>query len=41
MAVNRGEFIQALREREAKLVELINRDQYRRSFNPEELREAV
>lgn len=41
MAVTREEFIQALREREVKLVELINRDQYRRSFNPEELREAV
>lgn len=41
MAANREEFIQALREREAKLVELINRDKYRQSFNPEELREAV
>jgi geranylgeranyl diphosphate synthase type I len=41
LAVTREEFIQALREREVKLVELINRDQYRRSFNPEELREAV
>lgn len=41
MAVNRGDFIQALREREAKLVELINREKYHQSFNPVELREAV
>lgn len=41
MAVSREEFIQALREREAKLVDLLNRDQYRQSFNPKELREAV
>lgn len=41
MTVNRGEFIQALKEREAKVVELINREEYYQNFNPEELREAV
>ncbi|MGE5607284.1 MAG: polyprenyl synthetase family protein [Bacteroidota bacterium] len=41
MTVNRAQFIQALKEREAKVVELINREEYYRSFNPEELREAV
>lgn len=41
MAVNREQFIQALKEREAKVVELLNREEYDQSFNPEELREAV
>lgn len=41
MAASREEFIQALREREAKVVDLINQEQYRQSFNPEKLREAV
>ncbi len=41
MTANREEFIEALREREAKLVELLNREKYRQSFNPKELQEAV
>ncbi len=41
MGVNREEFIQALKEREAKVVEILNREEYKRSFNPEELRAAV
>lgn len=41
MAVNREEFIRALREREAKVVGVLNRKIYSASFNPEELREAV
>ena len=39
--MNREEFIQALKERGAKVDELLNREEYSRSFNPEELREAV
>ncbi len=41
MAVNREEFIQALREREAKVVERLQQEKYSQSFNPKELREAV
>ncbi len=41
MAVNREEFIQALREREIKVVELLQEEKYSQSFNPKELREAV
>lgn len=41
MTVNRGEFIQAIKERGAKVDELLNREEYSRSFNPEELRKAV
>lgn len=41
MAVNREDFIQALREREAKVVDLLNREKFPQSFNPEELRKAV
>lgn len=41
MTNNREEFIQALKEREAKVVDLWNREEYRQSFNPVELQEAV
>ena len=41
MAVNREQFIEALKERGAKVVEVLNRKEYEQSFNPEEIREAV
>jgi geranylgeranyl diphosphate synthase type I len=41
LAANREAFIQALKERGAKVDELLNREEYSRGFNPEELREAI
>lgn len=41
MTVNREEFIRALQERGARIVDFLNQDKYRLSFHPEVLREAV
>lgn len=41
MTPNRAEFIQALKERGAKVDALLNREEYSCSFKPEELREAI